>query len=73
MRADSLENHIKARPKPAELIEKGILNGELLPRHACALWNECTDFVVQRTRTRCKTASPKAVDGSYMGDGKGGV
>lgn len=28
MRADSLEKHIQSRPKPAELVEKGILNGE---------------------------------------------
>lgn len=28
MRADSLEKHIQSRPKPEELVEKGILNGE---------------------------------------------
>lgn len=28
MRADSLEKHIQSRPKPDELVEKGILNGE---------------------------------------------
>lgn len=28
MRADSLEKHIQSRPKPEELVEKGILSRE---------------------------------------------